>query len=181
MRLASRLRRRWPALDLAIIGRASPGRLPGWIKDWRRVSVDERTERMWCERASASDLVVGVHGSHLLLPSALAGATFELMPEERWGNFLQDLLISTEDPRETLLRYRVLPCAISPNTLAEIIHCHLNDARRFEITMGRGLVRHELQDFMVISKMRRSLTNRPDSSTSDSASPGGGSSGPSAG
>ena len=171
LRLATQLQRRWPEIDMAVTGQASPGRLPGWIKDWRRASVDEQTERMWCERAGVSDLVVGVHGSHLLLPSALAGATVELMPFARWGNVLQDLLVSTSDQRETLWRYRILPWETGSRTLATILLTYLNDVGLFELNMGRDTVRHERGDFAVLSRMRRRLSGESEFSEREQTTP----------
>ena len=86
--LAESLRRDLPALDFAVAGLADGfGReaLPEWVRDLRRPALDEVAERGWCERYAASHLVVGVHGSNMLLPSAHAGGVVELIGPERWA------------------------------------------------------------------------------------------------
>ena len=119
--LATGLRQAFPALDFAVAGFGTPGGLPHWIEDLRTTALDPAGEKAWCDRYALSHVVLGIHGSNMLLPSALAGATIELMPTERWGNVIQDLLLPDLDCRETLLRYRVVPSSISVQELAAII------------------------------------------------------------
>jgi len=47
-----------------------------------------------------------VHGSNMLLPSAHAGMTIDLMPDDRWGNFAQDISYQEDDVRMGSYRYR---------------------------------------------------------------------------
>jgi DNA-directed RNA polymerase subunit RPC12/RpoP len=123
--LAEALRRDMPALDFAVAGPAENegrGGLPEWISDLRRDALDEAAERAWCERYAASHVVVGVHGSNMLLPSAHAGGVVELIGPERWGNFTQDILFrDAADCRETLFRYRFVDELTPPTTLARLI------------------------------------------------------------
>lgn len=116
--LANTVRETFPGLDFAITGLGNPGGLPHWIKDMRTISVDQLVERRWCERFSKSHLVLGVHGSNMLIPSAQAGSVIELVPQDRWGNIIQDLLIQGNDGRDILYRYRLLPLSISPRGVA---------------------------------------------------------------
>jgi hypothetical protein len=118
--MADSLRREWPALDFAVAGIDEPGDLPGWMSDLRRTTPDARVEREWCERYASSHVVVGVHGSNMLLPSAHAGASVELLGPERWGNFLQDILFRPSDSRELLFRYRFVPHETTPEELARL-------------------------------------------------------------
>jgi hypothetical protein len=123
--LAKALRRDMPALDFAVAGLTKnerSGELPGWVGDLRRATLDDAAERGWCERYAASHVVVGVHGSNMLLPSAHAGGVVELIGSERWGNFTQDILFrDTADCRETLFRYRFVDELTPPHTLALLI------------------------------------------------------------
>jgi hypothetical protein len=117
---AEALRREWPSLDFALAGVGKPGGLPVWVSDLRRTEPDTRTEREWCERYASSHLVLGVHGSNMLLPSAHAGGVIELLGEERWRNFLQDILFRPADCRETFFRHRFLPHRTMPDELARL-------------------------------------------------------------
>jgi hypothetical protein len=88
--------------------------------DLTSVSVDDPLEKAWCERYSKSHIVIGVHGSNMHLPSALAGSTIELIPEDRYGNALQDIQPGEGDIRGNLFRYRLLPLSTSAETVSAI-------------------------------------------------------------
>ena len=138
--LAETLRRIWPALSFAVAGLsvADHGQgLPAWVEDLRRPSADEADERRWCERYAASHIVVGVHGSNMLLPSGHAGGIVELIGPERWGNFTQDILFrDAGDCRETLFRYRFVPDVTPPHALAQLITLSLRGRRDFRRLMN---------------------------------------------
>ncbi len=140
---AEELRRGWPSLDFAVTGIGEPGGLPAWVSDLRRSGPDEGAEREWCERYAASHVVVGVHGSNLLLPSAHAGGAVELIGRGRQGNFLQDLLVRPGDAREMFFRYRFVPHSTTPAELAELLGLMLHGYPEFERLMGREFTRHE--------------------------------------
>ena len=53
---------------------------------------------------SESRMVVGVHGSNMLLPTAHAGMAVDLMPRDRWGNLAQDNLM--RDNNLQMMQYR---------------------------------------------------------------------------
>jgi hypothetical protein len=123
--LAETLKAHFPALDFTVAGlteSAGPGEFPAWVEDLRRNHTDEETERRWCQRYAASHVVVGVHGSNMLLPSGHAGSVLELIGPERWGNFTQDILFRpSNDCREMFFRYRFLPNTTTPPEVAELI------------------------------------------------------------
>lgn len=118
LKLAESLRAEYPLLDFAVAGLGEANGLPDWISDLRLTKLDADVERHWCERYAKSHIVVGVHGSNLLLPSAHAGSVIEIIGAERWGNYLQDILFRTSDPREMFYRYRFVPHSTTPEDLA---------------------------------------------------------------
>lgn len=138
--LAEALRRELPALDFAVAGLAGGGAgegLPGWIGDLRRASPGADVEREWCERYAASHVVLGVHGSNMLLPSAHAGGVVELIGPERWGNFTQDILFRDGgDCRETLFRYRFVDELTPPPDLARLTALLLKGRASFRRLMN---------------------------------------------
>ncbi len=138
--LAEALRRDLPALDFAVAGlskNAGHVGLPEWVSDLRRPALDEAAERGWCERYAASHVVVGVHGSNMLLPSAHAGGVVELIGPERWGNFTQDILFrEAGDCRETLFRYRFVDESTPPTTLARLVALLLRKRESFRHLMN---------------------------------------------
>ncbi|MCA1614753.1 MAG: hypothetical protein LC795_11550 [Acidobacteria bacterium] len=138
--LAEALRRDLPALDFAVVGLAEAGGrgdLPVWVKDMRRPKLGDDAERGWCDRYAASHVVVGVHGSNMLLPSAHAGGVVELIGPERWGNFTQDVLFrDTADCRETLFRYRFVDELTPPSALARLVELLLSKREDFRRLMN---------------------------------------------
>jgi hypothetical protein len=118
--LAECLRGEFPLLDFAVAGIGKAGGLLDWISDLRLTKLDAEAERRWCERYAESHIVVGVHGSNMLLPSAHAGSVIELITENRQGNYLQDILFQVSDSREMLFRYRFVPHSTAPEDLARL-------------------------------------------------------------
>jgi hypothetical protein len=117
---AESLRSEFSALDFAVVGIGEAGGLPDWIRDFRLTKLDAQAERFWCERYAKSHLVIGVHGSNMLLPSAHAGGFIELIGEERWGNYLQSILFRFSDAREMFFRSRFVPHSTAPEELARL-------------------------------------------------------------
>ena len=144
--LAEALRRVHPKLDFAVVGLGAAGDFPSWIADDRAPKIDVETERRWCARYAESHVVTGVHGSNMLLPSAHAGATVELLPPDRLGNVLQDLVIPCDDGdlRATMFRRRLLPLATAPEELAQTIDSVLRLDPAMRLLMTRDFCRHGL-------------------------------------
>lgn len=130
----------FPALDFAVAGIGKSGGLPAWISDLRETIPDASTERTWCERYASSHIVIGVHGSSMLLPSAHAGAVVELMPDGRWGNMLQDILFRPNDLREAIFRCRIVPANTSVSDVASIVASMLVDHSYFLVNMRSNSV-----------------------------------------
>ncbi len=147
IKFAECLRSEFSSLDFAVAGIGKANGLPDWISDLRLTKLDVETERAWCGRYAKSHLVVGVHGSNMLLPSAHAGGVIELIGEDRQGNFLQDILFRRSDSREMFFRYRFVPHSSTPEDLARLASTMLRyeDFRRL---MSPEFCRHrEKYDF----------------------------------
>jgi hypothetical protein len=103
------------------LGIGQPGGFPAEIEDLRTPGPI-REESAWLEEYGRCRVIVGLHGSALLLPSLLAGAVVDLVPTPKLGHaFLTDLIIpagSIEHPKLALFRYRMLPEESSPETVA---------------------------------------------------------------
>ena len=142
VRFAETLRARFANLAFAVVGLGAIGKFPAWIADLRLTELTAETEREWCERYAQSHIVIGVHGSNMLLPSAHAGATIEIIGAERYGNFLQDILPRGTDTRETMFRYRFVPPSSAPADLAQLAATMLRyeDFRRL---MSAEFCRHQ--------------------------------------
>jgi hypothetical protein len=124
--LEKSIREKYPNLDFAICGLGDCGKVPDGIQNLTALKIDEDVERRWCERYAKSHIVIGVHGSNMLLPSSLAGTVIELLPVDRYGNSMQDILISTDDARIAVIRYRLIPLASTPAEVAELAYAVLH-------------------------------------------------------
>lgn len=155
--LAESLRVAFPKVSFRVIGPGTPGDLPEWIGDERAGVIDEGTERRWCELYAASHLTIGIHGSNMLLPSAHAGAVLELVPHDRWGNYLQDLHVRRADPREAMIHTRLVPDALEPEAVASIAASILTDRNAMMLNLGREMSRHASAPIASFVELRRRL------------------------
>ena len=95
--------------QITLAGLGQFGWFPNFVEDYRVKSFNKETEIYTCKIYAESELVVGVHGSSMILPSAHAGMTVSVMPLKRWGNFIEDILYSEEDVRLAAFQKRVVP------------------------------------------------------------------------
>lgn len=123
--LFSSLRKKLPNVRYTVAGLGRAMTFPSWIDDRRVSGFNEKIERQYCDIYMESRVVIGVHGSSMLLPSAHAGMTIDLMPKERWGNFAQDVLFREHDSRISAFRYRFLPISISLHVLTHIVYTEI--------------------------------------------------------
>lgn len=127
-----------PDVRFVAIGLGRPGGLPAAVHDLRTESISPDDELRWCAEYARSDVVVGIHGSHMLLPSALAGAVVNILPHGKLPNIGQDLIIAGEadrEPKLCLFRYRILAEETRPATISETIVSILRDADRHHLNM----------------------------------------------
>lgn len=90
-RLFNILKKEYPKIKFYVVGIGKGGKFPISIIDKRVKIVLEKNEVEWCKIYSESSVVIGIHGSNMLLPSALAGGVIEILPESRLGNITQDI------------------------------------------------------------------------------------------
>lgn len=92
-----------------VAGLGRRGSFPPWVADHRVTAFNEDNERELCRLYASSRLVIGVLGSHMLLPSMLAGMVISLMPTGWWTAFGQDLMPNDGSEAMALFSRRVLP------------------------------------------------------------------------
>ncbi len=118
-----------------IAGLGTSTKFPKWIDDRRINQFNEDLERETCRIYAESRLVIGIHGSNMLLPSAHAGMTLDLMPNDRWGNFAQDILYQECDNRLSAYKYRYLPVKTDSGLLASIASLQISEYSYFKKQM----------------------------------------------
>lgn len=104
-------------VTFSVVGLAPPGGFDGLAEDLRTTRMDRETELLWCRTYARSHIVVGVHGSNMLLPTAHAAGLIEILPHDRLGNFAQDVNIRYRN-RMQLFLYRFLDEFASPRIVA---------------------------------------------------------------
>ena len=130
--LAHRLRVAHPALHLAATGLTHtaprPGALGPYLHDLRQTApLSPHQERTWCRAYAQSQVVVGVHGSGMLLPTSLAAGFVNLLPPEKNGHYAEDILLAHSNPIHQTLLGRFLPTATSPRQVATLIGSMLTE------------------------------------------------------
>ena len=138
--LKDRLLARFPQAGCAAVGIGGSAPIPEGTLDLRSVESDQTLERHWLALLRGADLVVGVHGSNMLLPSGLARATIELLPEERYGNVFQATLIGPSDPITALATHRTIYgnqslSDVPAERVAAVAVSVLSESDRFEALM----------------------------------------------
>jgi hypothetical protein len=133
--LFSELRNMMPQAKFTVAGLGCSTSFPDWIEDKRTESFSPESERYSCQIYSESRLVIGVHGSNMLLPSGHGGMTLDLRPADRWGNLAQDVLYQSltgldEDQRIVSWRYRYIPINSDMRTITSICNSMLNEFHR---------------------------------------------------
>jgi hypothetical protein len=104
-----------------VAGLGKSGIFPGFVNDARVTCFDANTEKELCNLYARSVLVIGVHGSSMILPSAHAGMTLSLMPSKRWGNFAEDILFKEHDVRLAAFQKRIIPLNLCLSDIRDII------------------------------------------------------------
>jgi len=143
--LFENIRLQVPEAKFAVAGLGTKTKFPEWIEDYRVDSFNEKIEKEICHVYSESRLIIGLHGSNMLLPSAHAGMTIDLI-DERWGNFAQDILYQESDPRMATFRYRFLPYQTSNDTLAFIAAVMVLQWSRFKSQMNAEVVNSDVKE-----------------------------------
>lgn len=121
-----RIQRQIPEVSFSVVGLAPPGGYEGLAEDLRTTRMNKETELTWCRTYAKSQIVVGVHGSNMLLPTAHAAGLIEILPHDRLGNFAQDVNIRYRD-RMQLFLYRFLdefaaPALVARNAVSMLRH-----------------------------------------------------------
>jgi hypothetical protein len=120
LKVFSIIKKDFPNITFTVVGLGKSTVFPNWIEDARVEKFTTDQEMAICEIYRDSRLILGVHGSNMLLPSAHAGMTIDLLPPDRLGNFAQDILYQEPDPRLAAFRYRYIPLTSSVNDVSKL-------------------------------------------------------------
>ena len=132
------IRKQFPEAEFYIAGLGRTGDFNGLAHDERSVNVNEEQEIRWCKLYAQSHVVIGVHGSNMLLPTALAAGCVEILPQDRYGNMIQDISVRYTDRRQ-LFFYRFADQYSAAKSVAEKAIAMVRDYPQFEKDMCRHL------------------------------------------
>jgi len=99
--------------QLTIAGLGNYGSFQNYVADKRVIGFSNKEEIDTCQIYAESELVIGVHGSGMILPSGHAGMAISMMPSKRWGNFAEDILYRESDVRLASFQRRIIPINLS--------------------------------------------------------------------
>lgn len=126
-----KLRKTFPDAKYTVVGFGKYKHFPSWIDNQIVHSFDANVEKKLCQVYSESRIVIGIHGSNMLLPSAHSDMTIDLMPNDRWGNFAQDILYQEDNVRMSTYRYRYIPINEKVGVLNKIIIHMIKNRKNF--------------------------------------------------
>lgn len=95
--VANVLRKQYPTLNTKVVGLGRLIKAPSILTDKRTSFFTEEQELEQCGIYAQSHLVIGVHGSNMLLPTALAASFIELVPRWKLDRMGEDILQSYTD------------------------------------------------------------------------------------
>jgi hypothetical protein len=129
---AQQLKKQVPGIKINVIGKGRYPPLPQAVDDHRVASHSLETDRSDEKIASLSHILVSAHGSHLVGISALPGSVIQLIPLNKWENWLDAVSIRDRD-LGGWLNYISLASDISYKSLAALIEHQLKNKTFFRV------------------------------------------------
>ncbi|MBO0937115.1 hypothetical protein J2I47_11210 [Fibrella sp. HMF5335] len=125
-KLAHYIHQQLPFVSLVAVGITGSDQYPidlGYaVEDHRKTTpISPEQERAWCAQYARSQLVIGVHGSGMLLPTALAAGFINLLPPDKLAHYAEDILLAHDNPIHQTLLGRFLPTSASPRQVADLV------------------------------------------------------------
>jgi hypothetical protein len=114
------VKRARPDTRFAVAGLGKSMRFPEWVKDYRVSLFDDASEITSAKLYADSRIVIGVHGSNMLVPSALGGMTLDLVPDDKWMNHPQDTILVSDDARVGAFLHRFVPARTPVHVVARV-------------------------------------------------------------
>lgn len=136
-RAIGHIRKKLPEARFFITGFGTSKDFEGLVTDARSMTVNEEKELEWCRIYSHSHVVVGFHGSNMLLPTAFSAGCVEILPEDRYGNILQDIAVRYSDRRQSFF-YRFADQYSRPSSVAAKVVSMIRDYDDFNKNMCRN-------------------------------------------
>lgn len=89
-RVAKRIKKQCPQVELYAVGLGKAGKLNPNMQDHRLQTMTEQDELRWLRLYAQSQLVIGVHGSNMILPTSLSAGFIEILPRYKIDHLAED-------------------------------------------------------------------------------------------
>lgn len=126
---AKLIRQQLADVKVVATGLGRSGNLGACLNDQRTENITAEVEAQWCSVYAGSHIVIGVHGSNMLIPTALAAGFIEILPRYKISNITEDIIMSYKS-RYTLFLGRHLDQYVSPSLVAMHIISIIKDFPR---------------------------------------------------
>lgn len=93
MKLNKLLKKHFSELDLYVSGLGKSDKYPDFIPDLRMKEINSKSELARNQVYSETHLVIGVHGSHLLVPTGLAAGYVNINPRYKTAHWVEDTIL----------------------------------------------------------------------------------------
>ncbi len=153
MRTISFIQKKIPDAKFHAVGLGTTGNFKGYAHDDRKSVINDTVERDWCKIYGRSHVVVGVHGSNMLLPTAHAAGCVEILPEDRFGNMVQDISVRYSD-RKQLYFYRFAEQYASPRTVANKVISMVENFEIFERNMSTNVYQPKQESQQTVGSLK---------------------------
>jgi hypothetical protein len=134
-----------PGATFYLAGLGKKRKCASFINDLREEKITNETELTWCKLYSHSHLVIGVHGSNMLLPTALSAGFIEILPASRYVNIMQDISAIYEGPLYLFL-CRFAPGNPSVKTVSNLATSIVKHYRGFYLMNSKEFKQHKLYE-----------------------------------
>ncbi len=93
-RVAKLIKNEIGEVDFIATGLGKSGSISEIIIDNRHAQMTNEKEREWSDIYAKSHIIIGVHGSNMLIPTSLAAGFIEILPKHKIPHMAQDMLLS---------------------------------------------------------------------------------------
>jgi hypothetical protein len=114
---AHKIKKAFPQALFCVTGFGKTGRFPDWFQDLRTQELNSYSQQQWNLVYANSQLVIGILGSDMLFPTALAAGFIDLIPPYRLANFMEDVATRVLN-RKNFFLGRSLEVFASPKLVA---------------------------------------------------------------
>lgn len=153
VKTAQKIRKELPQPRFNIVGMGRKyNNFPDFINNFVENRIDKKIEENWCRVCAKSHIVIGIHGSNMLIPTALSAGFIEIVPDDRLGNIVQDIF-SPYQERDLLFLGRFCTEFATPDEISKHAISIIKHYGGFYLNMGEEYLKHSI--YKDVSKWKK--------------------------